>query len=167
MTERALFNRRYTSYTPNGTEVWLLNGAGVQTTLSNTTDFIAGVDLNQGQVVFVSGTYVVPAVAASGATQPEYRAIGVTAEAAFQNATLSVVLDDAATIPGSQITAESALTPGQTYYLSKYSGELTKYSTASGLITRASGYAALAPIGTAVSTSELQVEIGVPVILTD
>jgi hypothetical protein len=78
-----------------------------------------------------------------------------------------VVLDDAATIPGSQITAESALTPGETYYLSKYSGELTKYSTASGLITRASGYAALAPIGTAVSTSELQVEIGVPVILTD
>lgn len=167
MTERALFNRRYTSYTPNGTEVWLLNGAGVQTTISNTSNFLAGVDLNQGQVVFVSGAFVVPAVAASGATRPEYGAIGVTAEAAYQNATLSVVLDDVATIPGSQITAESSLTPGETYYISKYSGQLTKYSTASGLITRASGYVALAPVGTALSTSELEVEIGLPVILTD
>ena len=167
MTERALFNRRYTSYTPNGTEVWLLNGAGVQTSSSSTTSFIAGVDLDQGEVVFVSGVYAVPAAAASGVSQPEYRAIGVTAEAAFQNATLSVVLDDSVTIPGARITAETALTPGQTYYISKHAGEITKYSTASGLITRASGYEVLAPVGTAVSTSELQVEIGSPVILTD
>lgn len=167
MTERALFNRRYTSYTPNGTEVWLLNGAGVQTSISRTSDFIAGVDLNQGDVVFVSGVYVVPAVASSGASQPEYRAIGVTAEAAYQNATLSVVLDDSVVIPGARVTAEGALTPGEVYYISKYSGQLTKYSTASGLITRASGYAALAPVGTAVSASELQIEIGIPVILTD
>ena len=167
MTERALFNRRYTSYTPNGTEVWLLNGAGVQTSSSSTTSFIAGVDLNQGEVVFVSGVYAVPAAAGSGVSQPEYRAIGVTAEGALQNATVTVVLDDSVTIPAEQITAESALTPGQSYYISKYSGQVTRFSTASGVITIASGYAALAPVGTAVSTAELQVEIGSPVILTD
>jgi len=167
MAERSIFNRRYTSFTPNGTQVWLVNGAGVQTTVSDSSEFIAGVDLNQGAVVFVSGTYVVPASAALGVSQAEYRAIGITTEAAYQNATIGVNLDSTVTIPANQITAESSLTPGQPYYISKHAGELTKYQTASGTIVRASGYEVLATVGTAVSTSELTVEIGVPVVLTD
>lgn len=165
MTERSLFNRRYTSFSPNGSQVWLVNGAGVSTSLSSTTNFLAGVDLAQGEVVFASGFYVVPAVAASGVTSSEYQPIGVTAEAAFQNATLSVVLDDSVIIPGSQITADSALVPGEIYYLSRYSGEVTRYSTASGVVTFSGGYSALVALGTAISTSELQVEIQNPIIL--
>ena len=165
MTERALFNRRYTSYTPNGTEVWLLNGSSVSTTLSSTKTFVAGVDLLQGQVVFVSGVYAVPAIAASGVSAPEFNPIGITSEAAYANANVAVVLDDSVVVSDATITAEASLVPGETYYLSKYKGELTRYSTASGLVTAASGYAALVPLGNAVSTTELQVEIAQPVIL--
>ena len=165
MTERALFNRRYTSYTPNGTEVWLLNGSSVTTSLSSTKGFVAGVDLVQGQVVFVSGVYAVPAVAASGASLPEYNAVGITSEAAFTNANVNVVLNDSVTLSSTNITAESSLTPGEFYYLSKFKGEVTRFSTASGLVTGASGYGALVALGNAVSTTELQVEIAPPVIL--
>lgn len=166
MTERALFNRRYTSYVPNGTEVWLLNGGGVTTTPISTQSLTASEDLIQGEVVFVSGVWAVPATAASGASNPEYYPVGITAEAASQNATVPIVLDDVVVVSSPNITAESSLLPGEFYYLSKYKGEVTRFQTASGTIVRASGYGALVPVGTALSTSELQVEIGTPVILT-
>ena len=166
MTERTLFNRRYTSYTPNGTEVWLLNGAGVTTTSISTQSFTASEDLIQGEVVFVSGVWAVPATAASGASNPEYYPVGLTSEGAFQNATVQVVLDDVAVVSAGNITADSSLVPGELYYLSKYKGEITRFQSASGTIVRASGYGAVVPVGTALSTSELQVEIGTPVILT-
>ena len=57
------------------------------------------------------------------------------------------------------------MTPGEFYYLSKFKGEVTRFSTASGLVTGASGYGALVALGNAVSTTELQVEIAPPVIL--
>lgn len=166
MTERALFNRRYTSYVPNGTEVWLLNGGGVTTTPTTTQNLIASEDLIQGEIVFVSGVWAVPATAASGASNPEYYPIGITNEAAAQNATVPIVLDDVVVVSSPNITADSSLVPGELYYLSKYKGEITRFQSASGTIVRASGYGAVVPVGTALSTSELQVEIGTPVILT-
>lgn len=163
MTNRAIFNRRYTSYTPGGTQVWLVNGNGVTTSAASTQDFTAGVDLVQGQVVFVSGTYVLPASAASGVSSDQCQAIGITAEAATASSTVSVNLDDIAVVSDVNITAESELIPGNYYYLSKSEGELTRYSTASGLVTAASGYSALVILGLALSTTELHVEIQPPV----
>jgi len=59
------------------------------------------------------------------------------------------------------------LVPGEYYYLSKYTGQLTRYTTASGSIT-ASGtdnYQALVGLGVALSTTELEVEIKPPTLL--
>lgn len=167
MTTRAIFNRQYTDYTPGGQQVWLVNGAGVTTSASRTQSFTAGATLVQGQAVYVSGTYVLPASAASGVASDRYNVIGITAEAAASSASVSVVLDDTAVISAANLTGETQLVPGDYYYLSKYDGQLTRYSTASGLVTAASGYAALVAVGQALSASELQVEIEPPVVLYD
>lgn len=167
MTTRAIFNRQYTDYSPGGQQVWLVNGAGVTTSAVKTQAFTAGAALIQGDVVYVSGTYVLPASAASGVSPDKYAAIGITAEAAASSATVNVILDDTAVISDLNIAAETALVPGQYYYLSKYDGQITRYSTASGVITAASGYAAVVGIGQALSTTELQVEIEPPVVLYD
>ncbi len=165
MSTRSLFNRNYTSYTPGGTQVWLVNGTGVTTSLASSKSFTAGVNLAQGDVVYVSGTYVFPASAASGVSPSQYNAIGITAASALASAAVNVILNDNADISSSNITAASSLTPGSYYYLSAYSGQLTEYSTASGVITVASGYSALVPLGIAVSTSVLKVEIEPPTVL--
>jgi len=167
MTTRAIFNRQYTDYTPGNQQVWLVNGAGVTTSAVKTQTFTAGATLIQGQVVYVSGTYVLPASAASGVTDQQYSAIGITTEAAASSASVAVTLDDTAVVSSANLTAETQLIPGEYYYLSKFSGQLTRYSTASGLVTSASGYAALVGIGQALSPSELQVEIEPPVVLYD
>lgn len=167
MTDRAIFNRRYTSFTPGSTEVWLANGAGVTTTLSSTQEFTAGSNLIQGEVVYVSGTYVLPASAASGVAPEVYNAIGITAASAGVSSGVAVNLDDIAVVGDANITAEAALVPGQYYYLSKYDGQLTRYATASGEVTAASGYAALVNVGLALSTTEIQVEIEAPVVLNN
>jgi hypothetical protein len=163
VTDRAIFNRKYTDFTPGGTQVWLVNGAGVTTSAASTQNFTAGANLIQGQVVYVSGTYVLPASAASGVSSDQYQAIGITAAAASTSSTVAVNLDDIAVVSDANITADSVLVPGQYYYLSQYSGELTRYSTASGTVTAASGYAALVNLGLALSTTELHVEIQPPV----
>jgi hypothetical protein len=167
MTTRAIFNRQYTDYTPAGQQVWLVNGAGVTTSAAQTQNFTAGATLIQGQVVYVSGTYVLPASAASGVTPAQYNAIGITTQAAATSATVAVTLDDTAVVSSANLTGDTQLVPGEYYYLSKFTGQLTRYSTASGLVTLASGYAALVNIGQALSTSELQVEIEPPVVLYD
>lgn len=167
MTERAIFGRRYSSYQPAGTEVYLLNGTAVSVTAAGTQSFVAGANLIQGTVVFVSGVYALPASAASGVAPAQYNAIGITAEAASATNSVSVVVDDIAVVSDANITAETVLVPGQYYYLSKATGELTRYSTASGLVTAASGFAALVSLGQALSTTELQVEIEAPVTLTN
>lgn len=165
MTERAIFNRKYTSYTPGGQQVWLANGTGVTTGAAQTQDFTAGSTLIQGQPVYVSGTYVLPASAASGVASEQYNVIGITAEAATAGNPVAVNLDDVAVISAANITAENSLVPGSYYYLSQYTGEITRYSTVSGTLTAADGYAASTSVGQALSTTELSVEIEVPVLL--
>lgn len=167
MTDRAIFNRRYTDFTPGSQQVWLINGAGVTTSAAQTQEFTAGATLIQGQPVYVSGTYVLPASAASGVAPEQFNVIGITAAAAATGSGVAVNVDDIAVISDANISAESTLIPGSYYYLSKYTGEITRYSTASGTVTAASGYAALVNIGLALSTTELQVEIEAPLILVD
>lgn len=165
--DRAIFNRRYTDFTPGNTQVWLVNGAGVTTTPSSTQNFTAGSNLIQGQVVYVSGTYVLPASAASGVAPEVYNAIGITAASAGVSSGVAVNLDDIAVVSSANITGETALVPGQYYFLSKYSGQLTRYSTASGTVTASGGYAASVTVGLALSTSEIQIEIQPPSLLYD
>lgn len=167
MTNRAIFNRQYTSYTPGGTEVWLVNGAGVTTTPVTTQSFTAGENLIQGQAVYVSGTYALSASAASGVSATQYNVIGFASAAASSSATVTVVVDDIALISSANLAGATQLTPGAYYYLSKYTGQITPYSTASGTVTASGGYAALVNVGQALSTTELQVEIEPPVVLYD
>lgn len=167
MTEVAIFNRRYTSFDSSGTTVFLVNGGGVTTDAQSTLDFTAGEALNQGDFVYVSGASVFKASALSGISPVNYEVIGVTAESALVGSGVSVNVDDVAIILDANITADSALVPGERYYLSKYTGQITRYSTASGFVSNSgtNQYQALAPVGVALSTSELEVEIQPPVIL--
>ena len=80
---------------------------------------------------------------------------------------MSVTLDDTVVLSSANLTGETALVPGQYYFLSKYTGQLTRFSTASGTITASGGYSALVNVGQALSASELQVEIEPPVVLYD
>ena len=167
MSDRAIFNRKYTSFTPGGTEVWLTNGAGVTTTFPTSQNFNASENLIQGQVVYVSGTSVFSATAVSGVPATSYQAIGITTAAATAATSVAVTTDDTAVLTSANITAETALVPGQYYYLSKFTGQVTRFSTASGVIS-ASGtglYQALVGVGTALSTTELEVEITPAIIL--
>jgi hypothetical protein len=80
---------------------------------------------------------------------------------------VAVTTDDTAVLTSANITAETALVPGEYYYLSKFTGQVTRFSTASGVIS-ASGtglYQALVGVGTALSTTELEVEITPAIIL--
>lgn len=165
MAERAIFNRKYESFAPGSQQVWLLNGAGVVTTPVTTQSFTAGDNLIQGQVVYVSGTYVLPATAASGISIDRYNAIGVTTQAAATSASVAVSVDDVVVVSSANLTADIQLVPGQYYYLSKFDGQLTAYVTASGSVTSSGGYGALVGIGQALSTTELQVEIEAPLYL--
>jgi len=115
--------------------------------------------------VYVSGTYVLPASAASGVQPEVWTAAGVTAEAASALATVNVVLDDVAVVSSSNLIHQSALTPGQYYYVSNVAGKLTTSTAPSG-ITVSGGYGAMTVVGLALSPSELHVEIGSPVTLT-
>lgn len=167
MAEKSIFNRRYTSYTPDSTTVWLVNGGGVATTAASTQQFTAGIEMNQGAAVYVSGTYVFPATALSGEAPFKNKVIGFTAEYGYAASGVAVNLDNVVTIQDNNITADSALIPGQKYYLSKYTSQITRFTSASGAISNSGTdqYQVLAPVGTAVSTAELEVEIQPTVIL--
>lgn len=165
MTERAIFNRKYTSYTPALTQVWILNGDAVTTSVASTQTFTAAVNLIQGEVVYVSGVYALPASAASGVSPEQYQVIGVTSEAATALDSVDVNLDDTVVVSDANITSDTQLVPGQFYYLSQYDGQVTRYSTASGVVTASGGYAALVNLGLALSTTELSLEIQPPVSL--
>ena len=167
MTTRSIFNRRYTSFTPGSTQVWLANGTGAGTTAATTQDFIAGQNLTQGQVVYVSGTYALAASAASGVTPAEFNPIGFTASSATASSTVPVVYDDIATVTSAAITDEVSLSPGYYYSLSKDLGRVVRTPPISGGITLSGGYAAAVTVGLALSTTELHVEIGTPVVLTE
>lgn len=167
MTDRSIFNRRYTSFNSGTQEVYLVNGAGVVTSLPSSASFVAGETLVQGAAVYVSGLKVFNASALSGIASFNYGAFGITGASAITNSGVSVIFDDAATISSANITAETSLVPGQPYYLSKFPGQITRYSTASGLVTNSgtNQYQALVLIGTALSAAELEVEIDAPVAL--
>jgi hypothetical protein len=160
VTDRAIFNRKYTSYTADSTEVFLANGAGASTSSAPTTrDFTAGEDLIQGAAVYVSGVFVFNASAASGVAPFENNAIGITSEAASGLSQVNVVLDGIATTSNANLVADNDLIPGEYYYLSNSPGQITRFSTASGLVVAGSGYGALLNLGSAVSTTELSLEI--------
>jgi hypothetical protein len=165
MTDRAVFGRQYTSYQPAGSEVWLLNGTAVSVSPASVQDFVAGAPLIQGEAVYVSGTFVLPAIAASGVDPAEFNAIGLTASAAGTADPVPVVLDDIAVVGAANLTGEVSLVPGQYYFLSKFSGQITRVTTASGTVDAAGGYAASVVIGQALSTTELKVEVEPPVVL--
>lgn len=167
MATRAIFNRKYESYTPGSTEVWLVNGAGVATTPATTQTLTAGATFIQGDAVYVSGTYALPASAASGIASVRYNPIGITASSAASSASISINIDGVCVLSSANLIGETQLTPGAYYYLSKFDGKLTKYATSSGSITAASGYAALVYLGQALSPTELQIEIEPPVVLYD
>jgi hypothetical protein len=76
-----------------------------------------------------------------------------------------VVLDDIAVVSAANLTGAVSLVPGQYYYLSKYAGQLTPFSSASGTVSNADGYAVQVQMGLALSSTELQVEIESPITL--
>ena len=104
MSDRSIFNRKYTGFTSDGTQVFLVNGAGAGTTSATSTrSFTAGEDLIQGAAVFVSGVYVLNANAGSGEASTNFNVIGLTNEAASTNDAVTVVLDDLVTVSSKQL----------------------------------------------------------------
>ena len=174
MTDRTIFNRTHTQFAPQGTSVYLVNG-GLKATASGfnpTIDIIAGENLEQGQALYVSGVgasgSIEPRVyrASAAASQDLYKAnvIGFVDTDALQGQACTVDVDGVVTVPGNKITGETSLSPGKYYYLSEYLGEITRYATTSGNIERPD-YHASAPLGVAVTTTSLTIEIGAPTFL--
>ena len=167
MANRNVFARSFQSVNSGGTDVWVLDGEGVSLSLPESQSYTAGETLIQGDFVYVSGTSVFKASALSGVAAFNYGVIGATTVAAHAGSGISVSTDGIVSIGNENVTADVSLVPGEFYYLSKYSGQITRYATASGLVS-ASGtneYQVSVPVGFAVSNSELNVEIQPPVIL--
>ena len=70
-------------------------------------------------------------------------------------------------LTAANITAESSLSAGQYYYLSKYRGEIVKFETASGQISGSGtdAYSASVPLGLAINTTQLSIELNSPILL--
>lgn len=167
MANRNVFARSFQSVNSGGTDVWVLDGEGVSLSLPESQSYTAGETLIQGDFVYVSGTSVFKASALSGVAAFNYGVIGATTVAAPAGSGISVSTDGIVSIGNENVTANVSLVPGEFYYLSKYSGQITRYATASGLVS-ASGtneYQVSVPVGFSVSNSELNVEIQPPVIL--
>jgi hypothetical protein len=167
VANRNVFARSFQSVNSGGTDVWVLDGEGVSLSLPESQSYTAGETLIQGDFVYVSGTSVFKASALSGVAAFNYGVIGATTVAAPAGSGISVSTDGIVSIGNENVTADVSLVPGEFYYLSKYSGQITRYATASGLVS-ASGtneYQVSVPVGFAVSNSELNVEIQPPVIL--
>lgn len=167
MTNRSIFNRNYSSYQSDGTTVFLANGQGVVTNPAPEASLTAGATLIAGMCVAASGNFVVPATALSGATTAQFSPIGFASASATTGQSVLVNLDGVVTVSDVNITAESSLVPGQYYYLSKYPGEIVRYSTASGIISGSgsNSYAASSPVGLALTSNQLSIEISPPVLL--
>jgi hypothetical protein len=167
VANRNVFARSFQSVNSGGTDVWVLDGEGVSLSLPESQSYTAGETLIQGDFVYVSGISVFKASALSGVAAFNYGVIGATTVAAPAGSGISVSTDGIVSIGNENVTADVSLVPGEFYYLSKYSGQITRYATASGLVS-ASGtneYQVSVPVGFAVSNSELNVEIQPPVIL--
>jgi hypothetical protein len=167
VANRNVFARSFQSVNSGGTDVWVLDGEGVSLSLPESQSYTAGETLIQSDFVYVSGTSVFKASALSGVAAFNYGVIGATTVAAPAGSGISVSTDGIVSIGNENVTADVSLVPGEFYYLSKYSGQITRYATASGLVS-ASGtneYQVSVPVGFSVSNSELNVEIQPPVIL--
>lgn len=129
-------------------------------------DFTAGETLAIGEMVYISGTSVFKASALSGIAPFNYGAAGAVKTPGGVGDIVTVNLDGEATISGT-ITAETSLVPGEVYYLSKYPGQVTRFSTASGSVTNSGTdqYQALVSIGKATTTENIEMEIQPVIIL--
>jgi len=164
VSNRSIFNRRYTSYEPAGTQVWLVNGAGISSQLNPTFDFELGEDLDSGSVVYVSGSVIFAASAASGTIADAAYAVGITTVSGNAGATVPVVTDEVATVDSQNITHQSTLTPGRYYFLSNIPGQVT-LTEPSG-ISFSGGFQASTLVGMALTQSDIHLEIDGPVFLS-
>ena len=164
MSNRSIFNRRYTSYEPAGTQVWLVNGAGISSQLNPTFDFELGEDLDSGSVVYVSGSVIFFFFSASGTIADAAYAVGITTVSGNAGATVPVVTDEVATVDSQNITHQSTLTPGRYYYLSNIPGQVT-LTEPSG-ISFSGGFQASTLVGMALTQSDIHLEIDGPVFLS-
>ena len=168
MANRAIFNRLYTEFSPGTTPVWLVNGGSISSIGPSTeTFFQAGADLIPGEVVYISGvhplSFAFPASAASGVQEDQFRAVGITLAGANIFEQVPVTLDDIALVTPDNILGDTALIPGQYYFLSKVNGKLTPFSSSAGTVTVDNGYSAMTDLGLALSTTTIHVEIQPPV----
>jgi hypothetical protein len=137
------------------------------TDVSSIKTYTAGETIAVGEFVCFDAGSLVKASAASGVDSVRYNTFGCAITAGNATDAIRVNSDNIVTLSDPNITAESQLTPGESYYLSKYFGQVTKYSTASGGITFAEGYGALVYVGRALSTTQLEVEIQPKILLTE
>ena len=167
MTTRSIFNRRYTSFQSDGTQVFLVNGQGNVTSSTPETEIEAGVDMVAGTPVYPSGTVVVPAIAASGVDTQQISVVGFVTSNVTAGSQARVTTDGVIDLTAVNITAENSLSAGQYYYLSKYRGEVVKFETASGTITGSGidAYSASVPLGLAINTTQLSIELNAPILL--
>ena len=167
MPTRSIFNRRYSSFQSDGTTVYLANGQGNVTGSVPVVSLTAGADFSAGTPLYASGTVVVPAIAASGVDTDQIQVLGFSNEAGTNGSAVQVALDGVIDLTAVNITAESSLSVGQYYYLSKFRGEVVKFSTASGEISGSGtdAYSASVPVGLAINTTQLSIELNSPVLL--
>lgn len=137
------------------------------TDISSVRTYVAAESIASGQPVAFDAGALVIASAASGVSSSRHNVFGFAVNAAAVSGSLTVNSDNIITVYGSNITADTQLTPGDSYYLSKFSGQLTTYTTASGSISLADGYGALVYVGRALSSNQLEVEIQPKIILTE
>lgn len=167
MASKSIFNRNYTSYQADGTTVYLANGRGVVTNPAPEVTLTAGANLIAGECLYASGAFVVPTTALSGLDTSQFSAIGFATEAAINNNPVVVNLDGVITLNSANISAESALIPGEYYYVSKFQGQITRFTTTSGSVTGSGSdaYAAAVTVGVALTSNLLSIEIATPVLL--
>lgn len=137
------------------------------TDVSSIKNYTAGETIAVGQFVCFDAGSLVKASTASGVDPVRYNTFGCAITAGNVTDTIRVNSDNIVTLGSSNITADTQLTPGESYYLSKFAGQVTKFSTASGSIAFAEGYGALVYVGRALSTTQLEVEIQPKILLTE
>jgi hypothetical protein len=145
MPTRSIFNRRYSSFQSDGTTVYLANGQGNVTGSVPIVSLTAGDNFAAGTPLYASGSVVVPAIAASGVDTNQIQVLGFSTEAGVDGSAVQVALDGVIDLTAGNITAETSLTAGQYYYLSKFSASV--------------------PVGLAINTTQLSIELNSPVLL--
>lgn len=163
MADREIFQRTYTPFTPagGGTTVYILNGgSSVFAPTDSLITLVAGEALIKGDAVYASGTFAHAASAGTGLNAINFAMVGFAQEDAAAGADVEINLDGSIVVGTDNILADTQLTPGTVYYLSNVPGQITEYGpTSSGVITNASGYLVSKRVGTALSTTRLNIEI--------